>query len=107
MGRSSAARTVWLQALKEARVARGLSQAELGAMVGLPQSHISRIESGAVDVGISALLEICRSLGLGTHRGAGVAGSGRTLTAAASLARRPGTSGLCLGRRRWLIRFST
>lgn len=64
MGRSPAARTVWLQALKEARLARGLSQAELGAMVGLPQSHISRIESGAVDVGISALLEISRSLGL-------------------------------------------
>ncbi|MDE0053867.1 MAG: helix-turn-helix transcriptional regulator [Gammaproteobacteria bacterium] len=64
MDRSPAARTVWLQGLKEARKACGLSQAGLGAKVGLPQSHISRIESGAVDVGLSTLLEISRSLGL-------------------------------------------
>ena len=41
-----------------------MSQRELGARVGLPQSHISRIESGAVDVGLSILLEMSRSLGL-------------------------------------------
>ena len=64
MSRSSAARTIWIQALKDARKAHGMSQAELGERVGLPQSHISRIESGAVDVGLSILLEMSRSLGL-------------------------------------------
>ena len=64
MRRSPVARTVWIQTLKEARIARGLSQAELGARVGLPQSHISRIEGGTVDVGLSTLLEVSRSLGL-------------------------------------------
>lgn len=64
MGRSPVARTVWIQVLKDARKARGMSQAELGGRVGLPQSHISRIERGEVDVGLSALLEISRSLGL-------------------------------------------
>ena len=64
MRRSPVARTVWIRALKDAREARGMSQAELGARVGLPQSHISRVERGEVDVGISALLEISRSLGL-------------------------------------------
>lgn len=64
LSRSPVARTIWIQALKDARKARGMSQAELGARVGLPQSHISRIERGEVDVGLSALLEISRSLGL-------------------------------------------
>ena len=35
--------------LQQARVARGLTQAELGALVGLPQSHISKIERGETD----------------------------------------------------------
>src|SRR3546814_10693478 len=32
------------ETLKQARRARGLTQAELGARVGIPQSHISKIE---------------------------------------------------------------
>ena len=34
------------KSLQQARTARGLTQAELGALVGLPQSHISKIERG-------------------------------------------------------------
>lgn len=64
MGRSSIARSLWIQTLADARKASGLSQVELGAKVGLPQSHISRMESGAVDIRLSSLLEISRTLGL-------------------------------------------
>lgn len=64
MARSPIPRSIWIQALADARRAAGLSQAALGAKVGLPQSHISRVESGAVDVRLSSLLEISRTLGL-------------------------------------------
>ena len=46
--------------LKEARLAKGLSQRDLSARVGVPQSHISRIESGAVDLRVSSLIELAR-----------------------------------------------
>ena len=36
--------------LKTARLAKGLTQKELGRRVGMPQSHISKIESGGVDL---------------------------------------------------------
>lgn len=50
--------------LREARVAKGLSQRELGERVGLPQSHISKIEHGAVDLQFSSLSELARALDL-------------------------------------------
>lgn len=50
--------------LKAARKAKGLTQRELGQRVGLPQSHISKIESGAVDLQLSSLAEIARALEL-------------------------------------------
>ncbi|MCF6343095.1 MAG: helix-turn-helix transcriptional regulator [Devosiaceae bacterium] len=49
-------------AIKEARKAQGLSQLELGARVGVPQSHISKIESGNVDIQLSSLTQIARAL---------------------------------------------
>lgn len=49
---------------KEARKKMGLSQRALGTKVGLPQSHISRIENGEVDLQASNLIEIARSLDL-------------------------------------------
>ncbi len=52
------------ETLKEARRARGLTQAELGARVGIPQSHISKIEKGGVDIKLSSLTEIARALDL-------------------------------------------
>jgi transcriptional regulator with XRE-family HTH domain len=50
--------------IKAARVEAALTQRELGERVGLPQSHISKIENGAVDLQLSSLIEITRALGL-------------------------------------------
>ena len=51
-------------ALKAAREARGLSQRDLGALSGVPQSHISRIENGGADIRLSSLVALARALGL-------------------------------------------
>lgn len=50
--------------LKAAREAKGLSQRALSALVGVPQSHISKIERGGVDLRLSSLIEIARALDL-------------------------------------------
>lgn len=50
--------------LKAAREAKGLSQRALSKLVGVPQSHISKIENGAVDLRLSSLVEIARVLDL-------------------------------------------
>ena len=50
--------------LQQARVARGLTQAELGALVGLPQSHISKIERGETDFQWTTLEQIANAVGL-------------------------------------------
>lgn len=50
--------------IREARLAKALTQKELGQRVGLPQSHISKIEKGTVDLKLSSLVEITRALGL-------------------------------------------
>ncbi|MBK8628661.1 MAG: helix-turn-helix transcriptional regulator [Sphingomonadales bacterium] len=51
-------------AIRAARQAKALTQKELGQRVGLPQSHISKIEKGAVDLQLSSLIEIARALDL-------------------------------------------
>jgi transcriptional regulator with XRE-family HTH domain len=48
--------------LKAARVARGWSQRELGSRLGLPQMHISGIESGKIVPRYDTLLELVRIL---------------------------------------------
>ena len=48
--------------LKEARVSRGWSQRELGSRLGLPQMHISGIESGKIVPRYDTLLELVRIL---------------------------------------------
>lgn len=53
-----------LQSLKEARQRKGFSQRELSAKSGVPQSHISKIESGAVDLRVSSLIALARVLDL-------------------------------------------
>jgi transcriptional regulator with XRE-family HTH domain len=53
-----------LAALKAARTEKGLSQRELSKEAGVPQSHISKIEAGAVDLQLSSLIEIARALDL-------------------------------------------
>lgn len=50
--------------IRETRIAKALTQKELGQRVGLPQSHISKIERGAVDLKLSSLVEIARALEL-------------------------------------------
>lgn len=52
------------KAIKAARSAKKLTQQELGERVGLPQSHISKIEQGRVDLQLSSLTEIARALDL-------------------------------------------
>lgn len=50
--------------LKAAREHKGLSQRALSLKAGVPQSHISKIENGAVDLRLSSLVELARVLDL-------------------------------------------
>lgn len=52
------------EALRKARLAKKLSQRALAALVGLPQSHISKIENGLVDLQVSSLIQLLRVLDL-------------------------------------------
>jgi HTH-type transcriptional regulator / antitoxin HipB len=53
-----------LDQIKAARQRKGLSQRALGERVGLPQSHISKIEKGTVDLQASSLIELARAVDL-------------------------------------------
>ena len=50
--------------IRNTRKNKGLTQTDLGKKVGLPQSHISQIESGNIDVRVSSLQEITKLLDL-------------------------------------------
>lgn len=50
------------QRIKTARRRKGWSQRELGNVVGLPQSHVSGIESGEVTPRFDTLLDLVRVL---------------------------------------------
>ncbi|WP_119272276.1 helix-turn-helix domain-containing protein [Taklimakanibacter deserti] len=50
--------------LKKARQGKGLSQRALSAASGVPQGHISKIETGTVDLRLSSLIELARILDL-------------------------------------------
>jgi HTH-type transcriptional regulator / antitoxin HipB len=50
--------------IKAARKKKGLSQKSLGIKVGIPQSHISKIEQGKVDLQTSSLIQLARVLDL-------------------------------------------
>lgn len=50
--------------LQAARKDKGMSQRALSKLVGMTQSHLSRIENGAVDLQLSSLIELTRTLGL-------------------------------------------
>ncbi len=52
------------EAVRQARLAKGWSQRELSARAHLTQAQISRIENGEVDLQVSTLLELARSLDL-------------------------------------------
>ena len=49
-----------IKALKNARIAKGLKQTELGDKLGLPQSHISKIEQGETDLRLSTVEDMAR-----------------------------------------------
>lgn len=53
-----------LKSLREARRRKGFSQRELSARSGVPQSHISKIENGDVDLRVSSLVALARVLDL-------------------------------------------
>ncbi|SEM19744.1 Helix-turn-helix [Bosea lupini] len=53
-----------IAALKAARESGGLSQRDLSAKAGVPQSHISKIEGGGADIRLSSLIELARALEL-------------------------------------------
>lgn len=52
------------QSLRQARLNKGWSQRDLSGKAKIPQAHISRIESGSVDVKVSTLVELARLLDL-------------------------------------------
>ena len=53
-----------MRMLRRIRKSKHLSQRALGTKVGLPQSHISKIENSSVDLKTSSLMEIARALDL-------------------------------------------
>ena len=60
--RARAIPTSLRQALIEARQRLGWSQAELGQKIGLPQMHVSNIETGKVVPRFDTLLDLVRVL---------------------------------------------
>ena len=50
--------------LREARVARGVSQSDLSERIGITQAQISRFEGGRADLRLGSLVELGRGLGL-------------------------------------------
>lgn len=53
-----------IETLRDARGRKGWSQRHLSQKAGLTQAHLSRIESGAVDLKLSTFLELARLLDL-------------------------------------------
>lgn len=53
-----------IKSLKKARIERKLTQSELGSKLGLPQSHISKIEQGDTDLRLSTVADMARLLDL-------------------------------------------
>lgn len=51
-------------ALQQGRLARGMTQMELAAEVGVPQSTISEIEAGKSTIFLRRLLELMRATGV-------------------------------------------
>lgn len=50
------------QRIKQARCANNLSQADLGALVGCSNNHMSHVETGQTKVSLTMLLKIARAL---------------------------------------------
>ena len=52
-----------IQKLTQARLEKGLTQAELAKRVGTQRSNICRIESGAQNLSLDMMIKIARALG--------------------------------------------
>lgn len=52
-----------IRALKDARIAKKLTQKSLAESLNIKQSHISRIESGTTNPTVARLVEIAHTLG--------------------------------------------
>jgi transcriptional regulator with XRE-family HTH domain len=52
------------KALKEARLAAGLRQSEVAAVLAKPQSYVAKIESGERKIDVIEMLEFCSAVGL-------------------------------------------
>jgi transcriptional regulator with XRE-family HTH domain len=64
MRRNDAELEAIAEVLKSARVRLGLTQRELGRLAEVPQSHISKIEAGGVDLRLSSLIALAEVLEL-------------------------------------------
>ncbi len=53
-----------IESLREMRIYKKLSQRTLSDRSGVPQSHISKIEAGCVDLRVSSLIALARALDL-------------------------------------------
>lgn len=51
-------------AIKKARIEKDFTQFQLGSYIGLPQSRISEMESGKLDVRLKNLLKVLEVLGM-------------------------------------------
>ena len=52
------------ESLKKLRLSKGLSQSQLGAVIGIPQSHVSKIEAGKTGVDSQTLFNLSKALGV-------------------------------------------
>lgn len=53
--------------LKEHREKKGLSQAEIGKLIGSSQTRWAKLESGKTSLNITDMYEVCEALEVGTH----------------------------------------
>lgn len=53
-----------LKALQDARIKRGLTQKEAGALIGKTQSHYGKIERGAVSLSAKDAAKLCSEFDL-------------------------------------------
>jgi transcriptional regulator with XRE-family HTH domain len=53
-----------IKALKKARLDKGLSQSDLAKKLGIPQSHLSKIEGDKINPTIENVIELARVLDL-------------------------------------------
>lgn len=56
--------STFTKAMLDVRVESGLTQSEVAARLGKPQSYVSKYESGERRVDVVEFLEICRAVGV-------------------------------------------